>query len=68
MTIFGHPGYKGSKGDPVSLTLIDFLSCPFPTVGGISTEHSLGQALRTSTLVQSQWLRAGSFQERGTIH
>lgn len=42
MTIFGPQGYKGSKGDPVSLTLSDFLSCPFPTVGGISTEHGLG--------------------------
>jgi len=42
ITIFGSQGYKGSKGDPVSLTLIDFLSFPFPTVGDISTEHSLG--------------------------
>lgn len=68
MTGFGPQGYKGSKGDTVSFTLVVFLSYPFPNVGNIHIGNSLGQPPQTSTLVQSQRLRAASFQERGTTH
>lgn len=68
MTGFGPQGYKGSKGDPVSLTLIVFLSYPFPSIGDIHIGNSLGQPVQTSILVQSQQQRAASFQERGTTH